>query len=106
MPRKELIFTGGTFLSPGDEKALFNWLRSIPCVEGVEGHSNSLHVMLRKQPSNSELRELIALTYRYALNMRPLAALKNARNAAWFGEDKGSFWHRRIFGNQAQKKAY
>jgi len=106
VPKRELIVTLGTFGSAGDERAFFDWLQSISCVESTVGRSRDLHITLRKQPSNSELRELIALLYRYRLDMRPLATLRNERNAAWFAENRNSFWHVHVFGKrQAQKQA-
>jgi hypothetical protein len=104
VPKRELIVALGAFGSAGDEKAFFDWLQSIPCVEAAVGRSRALHITLRKQPSNSELRELIALLYRYRLDMRPPAALRNARNEGWFAENRSSFWHVHVFGKrQAQK---
>ena len=104
VPKRELIVALGTFGSAGDEKAFFDWLQSIPCVEAVLGRSRVLHITLRKQPSNSDLRELIALLQRYRLDMRPLAALRNERNAAWFAENRSSFWHVHVFGNGRPQK--
>jgi hypothetical protein len=102
MARKELIITGPRFFSRGDEKAFFDWLQCISCVERVEGDLRHLRVTLKKKPSNPELREMIALLYRYRINMRPLAALKNDHNAAWFDADSSNFWHVRVFGKPSR----
>jgi hypothetical protein len=104
VPKRELIVALGTFGSAGDEKAFFDWLQSIPCVEAVLGRSRVLHITLRKQPSNSDLRELIASLHRYRPDMRPLAALRNERNAAWFAEDRNSFWHVHVFGDRQSQE--
>jgi hypothetical protein len=56
-----------------------------------------LHVALSR-PTQMQLRELIALLYRYGLDMRPLASFRTERNAAWFANDRRKFWHARVFG--------
>jgi len=103
--RKELIFRGPTYYSAGDEKAFFDWLYSIPAVEKVGGHSWDVSVILKRQPSKSDLRELIALLFRYRVEMKSLAALKTKRNAAWFAENKEAFWYAHVFGQSKAKKS-
>jgi hypothetical protein len=94
----DLIVAGPTYYSPGDEDAFFQWLQSISCVEGVVGQGTNLCIRLRRTPSRADLRELIAVLYRYQMDMTPLAALKTARNAAWFANDREVYWHMPIFG--------
>jgi hypothetical protein len=101
MPLIELLVKGAKYFSPGDEKAFFDWLQSISCVESAVGQSRDLRITLRKQPSSSELRELIALLYCYKLDMRPLAALKNSRNVEWFGATD-SYWYVPVFGRRTK----
>ena len=90
-----------TYFSPGDEAAFFSWLKSIPGVKGLRGTPGGLLVdLVSKRLSNSALRELIALHYRFALPMKDLQQFKTARNAAWF-EDPAAYWHAFVFGEQA-----
>jgi len=96
----KLILRGPRYYSPGDEKAFFDWLCAIPCVKGVQGELRDLHVTLKRQPGNTDLRELLALLFRYRMNMKPLAAMRTARNAAWFSENKNAYWHARVFGTK------
>lgn len=98
MSRRELVVVGPTYYSVGDENAFFTWLQSIPCIEGVGGRGRDLHIRLKRLPGKNDLRELIALLYRYKMDMRPLAILKTARNAKWFAEDTVAYWHAPIFG--------
>jgi hypothetical protein len=90
MPSIELIVPLGTYFSRGDEKLFFDWLQSIWAVDTVVGRGTDLLITLRKQPGDSDLRELVALFYRYQLDMRALAVLKR---------DTSSFWHAKVFGN-------
>ena len=99
MAPKNLVVKGPKFLSPGDEKAFFDWLREIPCVDEVTGVSQNLQITFRRQPGNQHLRELVALFYRYRMTMKPLAALKTGRNAAWFAGNMNAFWYARVFGD-------
>jgi len=91
-------------LSPGDEKSFFDRLQALRCVVSVVGAPDGLHVLLSKPPTDLQLRELIALLYRYDLDMRPLAALRTERNAAWFSDRKKAFWHSSVFRTSKSKK--
>jgi hypothetical protein len=98
MGGKVLTVSGPTFFSARDEGSFFHWLQTISCVESVAGQLTDLHIRLKRPPSATDLRELIALLYRYQMDMRPLAALKTARNASWFAQDTDVYWHAPIFG--------
>jgi hypothetical protein len=98
-----LVVRGPTYYSQGDEKVFFDWLQSISCVEGVGGRLRDVHITLKSDPGRYQLWELIALFYRYRMNMKPLAALKTNRNAAWFDDSK-MFWHARVFGSAVGTK--
>ncbi|WP_374312749.1 hypothetical protein [Dongia sp.] len=98
MGGKLLIVTGPTYFSPRDEGSFFHWLQSISCVESVSGQLTDLHIRLKRPPSATDLRELIALLYRYQMDMKPLAALKTARNADWFAQNTEAYWHAPVFG--------
>jgi hypothetical protein len=95
---KELIIQEGTYYSQADEKAFFDRLSELRCVKSIRGGSDGLHIALSRPPTEMQLREIIALLYRYSLDMTPLAALRTERNAAWFAKDRKMFWHARVFG--------
>jgi hypothetical protein len=98
VPIKELIIQEGTYYSQADEDAFFDRLNGLRCIKSVRGAPDGLHVALSRTPTEMQLRELIALLYRYGLDMTPLAALRTERNAAWFAKDRRMFWHARVFG--------
>lgn len=102
MSDRELIVRGPTYYSSGDEMAFFKWLKSIPCVDDVTGRSNDLHIRLKRAPSNTDLREFVALLYRYKMDMTPLAAMKTSRNAKWFADPK-AYWHANVFRKRTRK---
>lgn len=97
MSRLMLITRGPLYYAYGDEKAFFGWLESIPCVASVGGHHRDIHIKLKRQPGDNDLRELIALFFRYRMNMRKLAVYRTARNAHWF-DDPEKYWHTKVFG--------
>jgi hypothetical protein len=97
MSRLMLIARGPRYFAYGDEKAFFGWLESIPCVASVGGRLRDIHIKLKRQPGDSDLRELIALFSRYRMNMRRLAVYRTARNAHWFDDPK-MYWHAKVFG--------
>ena len=92
------------FYSRGDEDAFFGRLYNLPCVGPIVGLPDGLHIKLKHRPSDSQLREIIALLFRYNLDMTPLAALRTARNAPWF-DKPGMFWHQKVFGKRRVPRA-
>lgn len=102
MPRHVLISTGPTYFSPLDEKMQFDWLASIPCVADV---SSDMQITLKRLPGDADLRELIAVLYRYRMDMTPLTAFKTNRNKKWFAENKHAFWHAEVFGKPKRKRS-
>lgn len=85
------------FYSRGDEASFFAFAGGIPAVTKVEGVAESLVLHLRPKVSDASLRDLIALLYRYKIDMRPLAELKTKKNSEWFC-DPASYWHKKVFG--------
>jgi hypothetical protein len=100
MPRRrELIATGIRYYSSGDEDAFFEWLRRIGCVGTLWGAGPELVIPLIRRPSNSDLRELLALFRRYEVDMRQLARFAGGKDRAWF-IDPTTTWHRAVFGER------
>src|SRR5690242_13947241 len=97
MARRMIVVRGPVYFSPGDERAFFDWLLSIPCVDSVGGEVYDVHVRLKRVPSNRDLRELVALLHRYRMNLKSLAVLRHSRIPDWFAGDA------RIFGAQRTK---
>ena len=77
-----------------DEKSFFEWAQSIPCVVSVD--EGFLHIR-SKRISEQNLRDLIAIMYRYQLPMLQLQQFCTSRNEHWFKSNK-SFWFESVFG--------
>jgi len=44
------------------------------------------------------MRELLALFYRYKIDMKQLQIFLNKNNKQWFQDNTKAYWHRRVFG--------
>ena len=77
-----------------DEKSFFEWAQSIPCVTSVEG--GFLHIK-SKRLSESNLRDLIAIMYRYGLPMQQLLQFCSSSNEHWF-KSADTYWFKAVFG--------
>lgn len=90
------------FLSVLDEAAFFEWLKSLPCVRQLEGKGASLFILVAPGVVDEEgLRELLALFFRYNVDMRQLAALEREEFSGWLRDEK-AYWHTLVFGQTAQ----
>ena len=85
------------YYSPGDENAFFAWLDDLQCVSASRGVGHELQIRIGR-PTDAELRELIALFYRYSIEMTQLAQCVTPQNASWFRDDRSTYWYTRIFG--------
>ena len=96
------INKGVYFYHRYDERAFFEWLARIPCVASYEGDgARGLVVTLKRRPGNDDLRQLLALFYRYGVDMRQLAKFETAKNRSWFCDPR-KYWHRGVFGQPSR----
>jgi hypothetical protein len=90
--------TGVIFWHRADERAFFEWLERIPCVESVKGEGQrGLVVRLKRRPGQDDLRQFLALAHRYGLEMSKFAKFETEANRNWFRDPK-MFWYKRVFG--------
>jgi hypothetical protein len=96
-----LLIFEGSYYSQLDEAAFFRWLESISGVQRITGTSNGLRVTLRtSRLSETSLRDLLALHWRYKLPMRDLARFLSESNEGWF-TNPVAYWHDAVFGRSA-----
>lgn len=85
------------FLSSFDEDAFFEWIKKIECIENIEGAGDELYLDLSSTDlQDKDLRELIALLYRYNIDMKQLKIFLNDNNKKWFAKP-GTYWCDRVF---------
>ena len=87
--------TDVVYFSVKDEEAFFAWLRNIKCVADFNGVGPNLAIRVQP-PADTDLRELIALFFRYNIDRRQLAQFLNPQNASWF-RDTTAYWHAAVF---------
>ncbi len=87
------------YFSNADEDHFFLWLTSIKAIKEIEGRTGSVILYLHNSfMDDNDLRELIALMFRYGLNMRCLQYQCNDINSVWLKDPK-NYWYQSIFGD-------
>lgn len=76
---------------------MFEWLGRITVVREVTGEGRDLIIVLKRAPTDTQLRDLLALFFRYRMDMTPLAALLTAKNQVWFSDPR-NYWFEAVFG--------
>jgi hypothetical protein len=95
----KLICKKVEFYSRNDESAFFEWIAKIRVIKKWEGVGDEIHLYVPKTiVSKTSLRDLMALFFRYKINMRQLQQLVNDKNRDFFMNTK-KYWYKRIFGN-------
>jgi hypothetical protein len=89
--------SGVRFGSQLDEKHLFEWAMEIDGVLRWEQDT----LVVRTNPSQASLRDLLALFSRYQIPMAQLAQFRTARNEVWFAAPQ-TYWHARVFGKSTR----
>jgi hypothetical protein len=89
--------TGVRFGHSTDERAFFEWLSRIPCVESYLGDGRrGLVVKLKRRPGKDDLWQLLALCHRYGVDMRQLKKFETPKNRKWFCDPK-KYWYKAVF---------
>jgi hypothetical protein len=93
------------FNSGCDEEAFFEWVDKIGCVsEKWFLGSEHFFILNTNQIADYNLREFIALFYRYSIDMKQLAQFLSNKNKSWFFDNKKTYWHDKVFWNNTESK--
>lgn len=95
--RMQIRVQGPTYFSQNDEAAMFEWLGRMTFLRDVTGEGRDLLIRLKRAPTDDQLRDLLALFFRYRMDMRSLAILRTTDNESWFA-DQGGYWFEAVFG--------
>ena len=87
------------FYSHKDEDAFFEWIKKIDCIDGTSGVGDELYLEIACDDLHDhDLLDLLALFYRYKVDMKQLARFLTKDNKRWFYDNKKAFWHKKVFG--------
>jgi len=85
------------FYSQNDEQSFFEWLKRIKCIESLGGAGSILEIIVAKNlVDDDSLRDILAIFYRYNINMKQLALFKSERNKEWFCSST-KYWFDKVF---------
>ena len=86
------------FYSQLDEAMFFDALKKMSAVRKIEGRGWDLNLSVPSRLSEKALRDLLALFFRYRIDMRQLAPFLTEKNRAWFHSPE-TYWFKRVFRN-------
>ena len=96
----KLICKSVWYYSSIDEDMFFEWIQKIPSIIKYDGLQDELYLYIKSKRINcNDLRELIALFYRYKIDMKQLSIFLNNANKGWFFDGKKAYWHKKVFGS-------
>lgn len=82
------------FYSKIDEDMFFEWIKKIKCIEKFEGAGDELYLdLVDKELNYEDIKDLLALFYRYEIDMKQLKKYLNKKNKFAFDP-----WQEEIFG--------
>jgi len=100
MSKKEtmLICTSVKYYCHKDEDAFFEWIKKIDCIDSFYGSGRDLYLeLLGYDIPDENLQDIIALFYRYNVDMKQLKKCLTDSNKKWFFDNKKAFWHEKVF---------
>lgn len=81
------FFDATTYWSEYDEQVHFDWMRRVACVRDVRGVGSRVYLDVDEAAANDEdVRELIAVYFRYGGDLRQLLKLAEGRPAVFLPE--------------------
>ncbi len=89
-----LTCSGISFYSQKDEDSFFLWGQRIPSFLRWE---QDTMVIKGAALSDRQLKEIIALFYRYQVPMKQLRPFETSKNKKWL-KDRKMYWHQSLYG--------
>lgn len=88
------------FYARKDEAAFFEWITAIECIDHTSAAGDELYLHIASSKlHDQDLRDLLALFFRYQIGMRQLSRYLCEENRRWFYENKQAYWHKNVFGS-------
>jgi hypothetical protein len=97
MNKNILTWKNINFYSPLDEVVFFEWIKKIDCIDDIKRENNSLFFYIASDEIHDyNLRDLLALFFRYHIDMKQLKRFLMPENKKWF-KNKIAYWHDKVF---------
>ena len=94
-----LVCKAVKFYSHKDEDMFFEWIKKIDCIDETSAAYDELYLHIASDElHDNDLRDIIALFYRYKIDMKQLKKFLNKKNKEWFFDNLKAYWHKQIFG--------
>lgn len=95
-----LVCKSVTFYARKDEDAFFEWIKKIECIDDFKGIGKELYLYIAcSDLHDHDLRDLLALFYRYKIDMKQLTRFLTPTNKSWFHDNQQAYWHKDVFGS-------
>lgn len=91
-----LVATSVKYRSANDERSFFEWIERIHGVEGVKGIGRELHVEVRTDIDEIDLRDIIALFFRYGVDLTQIPRAFSVEKYPWLVKE-GMYWFSAMF---------
>ena len=89
------------FYSRKDEDVFFEWIQKIDCIDKTSAYLNMLYLHIASNElHDSDLRDLLALFFRYHIDMKQLKQFLTDDNKKWFFGNPKGYWHKQVFGSK------
>jgi hypothetical protein len=86
-----------SFYSRGDERRLFQGFNEIAAIRNVQGVGRDLLIDIKiTNLTNEDMRELLALLWRYKMPLTPLQIFAAKKRFHWLNDTRG-YWHTAMF---------
>lgn len=96
MKKIQLKVKNISFYSIRDEEIFFEWLDRIFSVLHYQGIGNTLVIFVNQEVKEEDLRDVLALFYRYDIDMKQLTIFHRKENSEWFYSPT-SYWFEAVF---------
>lgn len=93
----DIEITLKSFYSMGDERRFFQGLKEISSITEVCGVGRNLIIKIQMRSfSKDNLRELLALLWRYSISLAPLKVFADKKKFLWLNDSR-CYWYKSMF---------
>jgi hypothetical protein len=92
-----IVIEESMYFSKGDEKRFYDGLNAVKAIKKIHGQLSELYLEVALSELHSDdMRELLALFWRYGVSLSFLKEVAVKKNFAWLRDTK-KFWYKDLF---------